>query len=118
MGGESVPDGVGGELLSDAGRPAVPLDQLPETLPGHGGAPGRKEDLGPFLPVETGPYLREIALDPGLGRRPEGDEALPSPLSRNAQDPGLEVDPVPRQRDELGDAKTRGVEELEHRSVA
>ena len=120
MGGEGVAQHVRRELFrGNAGDRRIPLDELPESLAGHGAATGGDEQ-GVALPAleDFRPRLVQIAAEPVDGLFAEWHQALLAAFAEGAQHAFVETDFVQFQIDQLGNAQARGVEGFQHGAVA
>src|SRR5205085_2437790 len=117
--GERVPEQVRVDALGLEPGPRGEAPQDQERARARERAALRvQEELGPVAPVEERPAAREVAAQ-RLGRlAPDRHDPLLVALAEAADEPVLEVDTAALERDRLGDAKTRAVEELDERAVA
>jgi hypothetical protein len=76
-----------------------------------------QEELAPVAAVEVRPAARKVAAKRLCRLPPERDEALFVALPHAADDPVLDVDTAPLERDGLADAQPGAVEKLDERPV-
>ena len=113
VGGEGVPERVRGNGFSDARLQRVAFDQLPDALPGEAVA-GAVEEHPVLNGGEEGAHDFEVFGHAHDRRVMQGDKALLASLAENAHDAPLEIQIDGLQFDELGNAHTRGVQQLQH----
>src|SRR5262252_6048226 len=119
MGRERVPQLVRRYPPSDAGLERISVDQLPECLSGERSCPAANEQGGAGASLQQGGTRPGEVLTNALGGElADWNQALLSSLACREQVPGLEVEIVDRQSNQLADAQPGGVEQPEHCRVA
>lgn len=119
VGGKGVTQHVRGDGFPDAGRSCRLLDDLPETESGHGAAPvaDKKGVTAPSFEDQRS-CCPDVLLDDVPGRYAKGDEPLLVALADHPDKTGRKVAGGKRDRDQLCDPQSCGVEQMQHGVVS
>ena len=119
MGGEGVTQRVRRDALRQARLPRRALDDGPRPDAGQRGAPGiEKQDASALPFVEARADLARVQGHRTKRASAGRDETLLRALAEDAGQAVLVQDVLDPERDELRDARPRGVRQLEQRAVA
>ena len=119
MGRERVPKGVGRERPGEPDLLSIPLDAMPEGLPGHGPALlAGEQDVSLSQPGPPLSAFLQPAQQPAMGFFSQGHQPFLPTLTQNAHRPLAKVHHARGEAHEFGNAQAAGVKHLEHSPIS